>query len=150
MHTTSKHSHCEYWVFAQHCLWLSVIRFISFSFTFFRTATFASNFLICSKRSLISLDIAEIFEPILASALRNNCTNYYFLSLLSTASVSVPAISTISYNLMKNKSIILLTRQLSGKILAFYFFFYTRPHSVVYKLHKFKFHTSFKILLSSK
>ena len=78
------------------------------------------------KRSMISLDLAEIFEPILASILRNNCTNSCFPSLLSTVSVCVPATSTTRHNLTKNKSIALLTRQLAGNIIAFNFF-YVRP-----------------------
>ena len=68
-------------------------------------------------RSLISLDIAEIFEPKLASILANNGNNFCLLSLLSTASVCVAAISTTPYNLTQNKSIALLTRELAEKII---------------------------------
>ena len=74
------------------------------------------------KRSLVSLDIAGIFEPTLASVLRNKCINSCLLILLSTTSVCAPAIATTRYNLTKNKSIALLTRQLTGTITAFNFF----------------------------
>ena len=68
-------------------------------------------------RSLISLDIAEIFEPKLASVLANKSNNSCLLSLLTTPSVCVAAISTTPYNLTQNKSIALLTRELAEKII---------------------------------
>ena len=86
--------------------------------TFLRIATSASNFLNYPMRPLISLDIAEIFEPILRSVSTNNGNNSCLLSLWSTASVCVPTISTTLYNLTKNKSIALLTRELAEKIVA--------------------------------
>ena len=99
-------------------------RCLSFLFMVFRTATSDSNFLKYYKRSFISFDIAEVFGPILVSLLKNNCISSCLLSLSSTASVCVQVISTIRYNLMKNKIIVLLTRPFAGKIIAFNFFPY--------------------------
>ena len=45
-----------------------------FSFTFFRTASY---FLKYPKRSSISLDIAEIFKPILVSVLKSNLLTFH-------------------------------------------------------------------------
>ena len=101
-----------------------MIRCLSFSFMFLRTATSDSNFLKYYKRSFISFDIAEVFGSILVSVLKNNCINSCLLSLSSTASVCVQVISTMRYNLMKNKIIVLLTRQFAGKIIVFNFFPY--------------------------
>lgn len=51
-----------------------------------------------------------------------NCTNSCLLSLLNTASVCAPPISTTCYDLTENKSIVLLTRQLAEKVIACNFF----------------------------
>ena len=104
---------------------VSVICSKRFLFNFLRRATSALNFLKYFKRSLMSLDIAESFESIFTSILRNNCTNSWLLSFLSAASVCVRTISTTYYSTTKNKNIALLTRQLAEKTIACNFFLCT-------------------------
>ena len=74
MPTTSTHLRREYGAFAQRCFSLFVIGCKCFSFTFFRTASY---FLKYPKRSSISLDIAEIFKPILVSVLKSNLLTFH-------------------------------------------------------------------------
>ena len=83
------------------------------------------------KRFLISLDVAEMFEPILVSVLRSDCTNSCLLSVMNAVTSHLQSdnhVTITRYNLTKTKSIALFTRQPVGKIIAFELFFYVCPH----------------------
>ena len=83
---TSTVSRREYWALTQHYLSVSNALPISFEFTFFVTAKYASSFLKYPSRYFTSVVTFVICEAKLASVCSTSCTSSDLLSLVSTSS----------------------------------------------------------------